>query len=257
MIGGSQTTIGGNELELGLFLMPLHYPSRLHADTFQEDLELMEYADRLGYAEAWIGEHFLLPFENMPSPELFIARALGVTEKMAFGTGVSLLGFHNPAHIAHRIAQLDHMARGRIYLGIGAGGGAMDAEMFDIDLEEGSQRERMAECVEIILKIWEGEPFEYEGRFYKSRLSPPQPERRLGFHMKPYQKPHPPIAVAGSSPYSSTPGDGGTERLDTAEQLVPAREVPAESPRGVRARGEARRQAGAVELAHIQGGVRS
>ena len=41
-------------------------------------------------------------------------------------------------------------------------------------------------------------------RFYTTRLSPPQPERRLGFHMKPYQDPHPPIAVAGSSPYSST-----------------------------------------------------
>ena len=191
-------------MKLGLFLMPLHYPERLHADTFQEDIELMEYADGLGYSEAWIGEHFLLPFENMPSPELFIARALGVTKQMSFGTGVSLLGFHNPAHIAHRIAQLDHMARGRLYLGIGAGGSAMDAEMFDIDLDEGSPRERMAECVDVILKIWEGEPFEHEGRFYTTRLSPPQPERRLGFHMKPYQDPHPPIAVAGSSPYSST-----------------------------------------------------
>ena len=80
--------------------MPLHYPERLHADTFQEDIELMEYADGLGYSEAWIGEHFLLPFENMPSPELFIARALGVTKQMSFGTGVSLLGFHNPAHIS-------------------------------------------------------------------------------------------------------------------------------------------------------------
>ena len=65
------------------------------------------------------------------------------------------------------------MARGRLYLGIGAGGSAMDAEMFDIDLEEGSPRERMAECVEIILKIWNGEPFEHEGRFYTTRLSPP------------------------------------------------------------------------------------
>ena len=38
-------------MKLGLFLMPLRYPERLHADTFQEDLELMEYADGLGYSE--------------------------------------------------------------------------------------------------------------------------------------------------------------------------------------------------------------
>ena len=191
-------------MDIGLFLMPLHYPERLHADTYQDDLELVEYADGLGYTEAWIGEHFLLPFENMPSPELFIARALGVTSQMVFGTGVSLLGFHNPAHVAHRIAMLDHLARGRLYMGIGAGGGEIDAEMFDVDLEQGSPRERMAECVEVILKIWKGEPFEHSGRFYNSTLSPARPGSCLGFHMKPYQKPHPPIAVAGSSPYSST-----------------------------------------------------
>ncbi len=191
-------------MKLGLFLMPLHYPDRPHADTYQEDLELVEYADGLGYAETWVGEHFNLPWENMPSPELFIARALGVTRQMRFGTGVSLLGFHHPAHVALRMAQLDHMSRGRVYLGIGAGGGGADADMFDVDMDMGSPRERMAESIEVILKIWEGKPFEHAGRFYKSALVEPQPEHRRGFHMKPYQDPHPPIAVAGSSPYSST-----------------------------------------------------
>ena len=191
-------------MKLGLFLMPLHYPDRAHADTYQEDLELVEYADGLGYAETWVGEHFNLPWENMPSPELFIARALGATERMRFGTGVSLLGFHHPAHVALRIAQLDHMSRGRVYLGIGAGGGGADAEMFDIDTEAGSPRERMAESIEVILKIWKGEPFKHVGKFYKSTLAEPRPEHRIGFHMKPYQKPHPPIAVAGSSPRSET-----------------------------------------------------
>ena len=31
-------------MKLGLFLMPLHYPERPHADTYEEDLELMEHA---------------------------------------------------------------------------------------------------------------------------------------------------------------------------------------------------------------------
>ena len=197
--------------------MPLHYPERLHADTFQEDLELMEYADGLGYSEAWVGEHFLLPFENMPSPELFIARALGVTKRDVVWDGcvsarIPQSGAHSPPHSSTRShGEGQAVSRHR------AGGSAMDAEMFDIDLEEGSPRERMAECVEIILKIWNGEPFDHEGRFYTTRLSPPQPERRLGFHMKPYQEPHPPIAVAGSSPYSSTLEMVGAERVDPDE----------------------------------------
>lgn len=191
-------------MKLGLFLMPLHYPDRAHADTYQEDLELVEYADSLGYTETWVGEHFLLPWENMPSPELFIARALGATKHMSFGTGVSLAHFHHPAHLAHRISQLDHMARGRIYLGIGAGGSEVDSALFDIDNDKDAHRERMAECVDVVLKIWEGKPFEHKGKFFNATLEPDQPENRIGFHMKPYQKPHPPIAVAGSSPYSST-----------------------------------------------------
>ena len=124
-------------MKLGLFLMPLHRPDSFHADTYDEDLKLMEVADGLGYDEAWIGEHFTLPWENMPSPELFIARALGVAPNMKFGTGVSLLHFHHPAHVALRIAQLDHMARGRLYFGIGSGAGPADMDMFRIDADKG------------------------------------------------------------------------------------------------------------------------
>ena len=191
-------------MKLGLFLMPLHYPHRPHYETYEEDLELMAHADGLGFSETWVGEHFTLPWENMPSPELFIARALGVTEQMKFGTGVSLLHYHHPAHVAHRIAMLDHMAKGRIYLGIGSGGPSTDTELFGLDTELGEPRERLYEAVDLILKIWDGEPFEYESKFYDGRLPEAVPERRLGFHMLPYQKPHPPIAVAGSSPFSGT-----------------------------------------------------
>ena len=191
-------------MEFGLFLMPLHPPDRLHSETYDEDLELVSYADQLGFSETWIGEHYTLPWENMPSPELFIARALGVTEQMALGTGVVLLHYHDPVHVAHRIAMVDQMAKGRFFFGIGAGGAPTDTEMFGVDTEAGSLRDRMLESIDIILKLWEGEPFKYKGKFFNATLPEPVPEARLGFHMTPYQKPHPPIAVAGSSPYSAT-----------------------------------------------------
>ena len=35
-------------MKLGLFLMPLHRPGRLHGDTYEENLDLMAYADRKG-----------------------------------------------------------------------------------------------------------------------------------------------------------------------------------------------------------------
>ena len=212
-------------MKLGLFNMPLHPPGRLHADTYDEDLDLMSFADELGYAEAWIGEHFTTEWENMPAPDLFIARALGVTRNLVMGTGVSLLAFHDPVMIAHRMAMLDHLARGRFFFGIGSGGVPTDSEMFGMDRMSGQQRNRMREAAELIVSMWTVEnpgEFHFEGEHYDVKLPASRPEMGLAYHMRPYQKPHPPIAVAGSSP--SSPNAGGRWRtgLVAHEHPVPA-----------------------------------
>ena len=94
-------------MELGYFTMPLHPPGSNFTKTLDDDLDQIVTLDRLGYKEAWIGEHFTAMWENIPSPELFIAKALGVTENIVFGTGVTCMPNHNPFFLAHRIAQLE------------------------------------------------------------------------------------------------------------------------------------------------------
>ena len=108
-------------MKLGLFDMPLHAPDRNLTETYDQNLELLKLTDKLGYDEAWIGEHFTIVWENMPAPDLFIARAIGETERIVLATGVILLAFHDPVMVAHRIAMLDHLAKGRFYMGIGSG----------------------------------------------------------------------------------------------------------------------------------------
>lgn len=191
-------------MKLGLFMMPLHPAGRVLAETYQEDLELVCHADQLGFSEVWVGEHMLLPWENMPTPELFIARALGETKQINFGTGVILLHLHDPIHVAHRIAMLDHLAKGRLMFGIGSGGTPSDYEMLGIQGEPGSQRDRMMEAIDLILRLWEEGPFDYDGTYYRIAKPKDRPEFEIAFHMRPYQQPHPPIAVAGSSARSST-----------------------------------------------------
>ena len=66
-------------MKLGLFMMPLHPPGRTLSESYDEDLGLIKHADQVGFSEVWVGEHMLLPWENMPDPQLFIARALGET----------------------------------------------------------------------------------------------------------------------------------------------------------------------------------
>ena len=127
-------------MELGYFTMPLHPPGSNFTKTLDEDLAQIIHLDKLGYREAWIGEHFTAEWENIPAPDLFIAKALGMTENIVLGTGVTCMPNHNPFMIAHRIAQLDHLAHGRFQWGVGSGGFPGDFEVFGFNPDEGEHR---------------------------------------------------------------------------------------------------------------------
>jgi len=108
-------------MRLGYFMMPMHPLGSDPAMTLEHDLRQVERLDQLDYGEVWVGEHFTTEWENIPAPDLFIAAALQRTQQITFGTGVSCMPNHSPFVLAHRIAQLDQMARGRFIWGVGAG----------------------------------------------------------------------------------------------------------------------------------------
>ena len=192
-------------MEVGYFTMPLHPPGSNYTQTLEDDLEQIVTLDRLGYKEAWIGEHFTTVWENIPSPELFIAKALAMTKNIVLGTGVSCMPNHNPFVIAHRIAQLDHMARGRFHWGVGSGGFPGDFEVFGFDPETGEHRGMTRDAVDTVLQLWDDpKPGLYEHKYWRFTVPKPVDEFGMRVHMKPYQKPHPPIGVAGVSPKSDT-----------------------------------------------------
>ncbi len=192
-------------MQVGYFTMPLHPPGSDPSETMEADLVQMETLDRLGYREAWIGEHFTAAWENIPAPDQFIAAALSRTKNIILGTGVTCMPNHNPFMIAHRIAQLDNLAKGRFHWGVGSGGFPGDFEVYGFDAETGAHRGMARDSVELILQMWEHpKPGLYEHPFWKFSIPEPVPHIGLQFHMKPYQKPHPPIGVAGVSAKSET-----------------------------------------------------
>ena len=128
------------------------------------------------------------------STDLLIAKALALTERIKFGTGVTLLGMHEPVYLAHRVAMLDHLARGRFQWGIGLGGIPTDMALMGLDPSEG--RARAAEALDVVLGLWNNDgKFRYEGEFFKIDTPVLDPVTERGLHMKPLQLPHPPIAV--------------------------------------------------------------
>jgi alkanesulfonate monooxygenase SsuD/methylene tetrahydromethanopterin reductase-like flavin-dependent oxidoreductase (luciferase family) len=189
-------------MRLGLFMMPLHPPTRDYHEVLEEDFEAVLLADQLGFDEVWIGEHFSSMTEPITSPLTFMAKAIPLTSNITFATGVLNLPQQHPAVVAGFAAMFDHMAKGRFIMGIGPGGLPSDFELFH--LEDPMARGKMTlEAIDIIQQIWAGEPpYRIEGEFWKIHQDEWfVPELGLGAMPKPYQKPHPPIAIAGMSPY--------------------------------------------------------
>ena len=193
-------------MQFGLFMMPLHPPHRAFADGYERDVEQIVLADQLGFREAWVGEHLTERWENAPAPDLLLAQALALTKTVRLGTGVTLLALHNPVYLAHRLAMLDHMARGRFQWGIGGGGIPSDLSLFGLDhTNPAAVRARSAEVLDVVLKLWASEGrFTYHGKFFDIDTPVLDPVKDRGYYMKPYQQPHPPIAVAASTPNSSS-----------------------------------------------------
>ena len=142
-------------LRFGIFLPPMHKTGVNPTLAVHRDLELVDHLDRLGYHEAWIGEHHSGGSELIASPEVFIAAASQRTSHIKLGTGVNSLPYHHPLILADRIVQLDHLTRGRMMFGAGPGQLTSDAAMLGIDPND--QRPRMHEAFDVIMRLFQGE----------------------------------------------------------------------------------------------------
>src|SRR5262249_41914925 len=87
--------------------------------------------------------------------------------------------------------------------GIGGGGIPTDLSLFGLD--PSTVRARSAEVLDVVLKLWASDGrFTHRGKFFDIETPVLDPVKGRGYYMKPYQKPHPPIAVAASTPSSSS-----------------------------------------------------
>jgi limonene 1,2-monooxygenase len=175
-----------DRLRFGAFIAPFHPLSENPTLALERDLELVVHMDRLGYDEAWLGEHHSAGYELIASPELFIATLAERTKTIRLGTGVSSLPYHHPLMLADRINQLDHITRGRVMLGCGPGALPSDAFMMGIPVSK--QRDRMDEALDVIVALLRGETVTKHTDWFVCN------EARL--QMTPYSKPSVDIAVA-------------------------------------------------------------
>jgi len=191
-------------MRLGYFTMPLHPPHRDPAQTLQEDREAIILADRLGFHDAFVGEHLTDRCENVTNSFIFLATLIAETKTIKLATGTSNLSQSHPTVVAAQAAMFDHLAKGRFIFGISPGALSSDAEALGLLAED---RNRMfAEAIEVILAIWEREPpyrIDFPGNRYTVTTEKTfAAEIGRGVMYKPYQKPRPEIVGTVVAPHS-------------------------------------------------------
>jgi len=191
-------------MRLGYFTMPLHPLERNPTETLHEDREAIILADRLGYYEAFVGEHLTEKSENITSSMLFLATLISDTKSIKLATGTSNLSQSHPVLIASHAAMFDHLARGRFVFGISAGALRCDAEA--LGTLEQDRNKLFAEAIDVILAIWERDsPYDIDfpgNRFKVSVAKTRDLSIGRGHLYKPYQKPRPEIVGTVVAPHS-------------------------------------------------------
>ncbi len=157
--------IDKQQLRFGTFIPPIHPVGENPTLCIERDLELIDHLDRLGFHEAWFGEHHSGGAELYSTPEFMILEAHHRTKHIRVGSGVNSLPYHHPLILADRFMQLHHMTRGRAMLGAGPGALVSDAKMLGI--ETSRQRDMMEEALGVILRLFRGETVTHRADWFE------------------------------------------------------------------------------------------
>jgi alkanesulfonate monooxygenase SsuD/methylene tetrahydromethanopterin reductase-like flavin-dependent oxidoreductase (luciferase family) len=196
--------IRSDAMRLGYFTMPVHPIHRDWRDTLREDREAVILADKLGFHDAFIGEHLSDACERVTNSMMFLASVASETRNIRLGTGTSNLSQMHPTLIAAQAAMLDHLSDGRFILGISPGSLTTDAEALGI-LDE-DRNKMFVEAIDVILEIWSREaPYAIDlpdNRYKVSTARTAALELGVGYLPKPLQQPRPEIVGTVLAPFS-------------------------------------------------------
>src|SRR5467141_4766662 len=143
-------------MKFGIFYeLQLPRPWEPHSEftLYQNALDQVELADRLGYDYAWeVEHHFLEEYSHSPSPESFLAAASQRTKQIRLGHGIIQLTTNHPARVAERVAVLDLLSNGRCEFGMGESASITELTPFGRDME--TKKEVFEEAVRAIFPMF-------------------------------------------------------------------------------------------------------
>ncbi len=169
----------------------IHTPNQTSWDDL---LATWKQAEALGFDSAWVYDHFMPIFANQDGPclEGWTALAALAAETSRLKVGVLVTGntYRNPALVAKMATTVDHVSRGRLLLGIGAGWFERDHTAYGFPFGTDHERARkLEESLQVITKLWSEDHPSFTGKYYRLDHAPFAPAN--------VQKPRPPIVIGG------------------------------------------------------------
>lgn len=152
---------------------------------YRDVVEFCAFGAELGFEAAWMLEHHFSDYFPTPSPLLLLSHIARECPDLGLGTAVLVLPWHHPLRVAEELSMLNNLTRGRLHIGIGRGTAKLEYDAFGVDMRKA--RGRFAEAVRVIRLALSGEPFTFEGKYYRVpnpiTLRPtPLPEKPVRFY---------------------------------------------------------------------------
>ena len=202
-------------MKVGVSLSILAQAGRSDVAVYKEHLELGDLAEPLGFDSIFALEHHFTGYSMSPAPVQLLSYFAGRTKRVALGTAVIVLPWHDPIRVAESIALLDVLCGGRCLFGFGRGAASVEYAGFRIPMEEA--RPRFVESAQLIRLALSEPEFEWQGEYYQIP--------RTSIRPRPISNPERRFFVSSVTPEVSR--DHGEARLrhdgDHAERMAEGR----------------------------------
>ena len=124
---------------------------------------LVDRLEALRFDSLWLSERVSGP---APDPLVALAVAAGRTERLKLGTSVLVVPGRNPVLLAKEMATLDVLSEGRFLPAVGLGAvDPVEQQAFGVKRDERGRR--LDEALELMRRLWSGEPVDHHGAFYE------------------------------------------------------------------------------------------
>src|SRR5712692_1744654 len=153
------------------------------AESYEQRLDMVELADKLGYYCYHVAEHHGTPLSTIPSPNLFLAAATQRTKRIRLGVLAYVLPFYQPLRLMEEIAMMDQLSQGRLEVGLSRGPSPYEMATFGLRMDE--SRAIFEEAMAVILQGLKTGEIDFHGKYFNYD--------KVETRLRPVQRPYPPL----------------------------------------------------------------